>query len=127
MRRSLLTLLSVAWLACVILPASAAAQSRWLVPRSDRAVHLEILKPSFDDGEYTFTTFALFLSGRFAVRDNFVLVGELPFATVGVDFDDFDESESVTGNIYLGAEFGGTDSPIFGEFGVRLPLTKEAD
>jgi len=128
MRRSLLTLLSVAWLACVLLPASAAAQSPWLVPRSDRAVHLEILKPSFDDGDvYTFTTFALFLSGRFAVGDNFVLVGELPFATVGVDVDGFDESESAVGNIYLGAEFRGTDSPIFGEFGVRLPLTKDAD
>lgn len=129
MRRSLLTFLSVAWLACLVLPAGVNAQSPWLVPRSDRAVHLEILKPSFDEdwAEYTFTTFALFLSGRFAVGDNIVLVGELPFATVGVEVEGFDESESTVGNIYLGAEFGGTDSPAFGEFGVRLPLTKDTD
>lgn len=128
MRRSLLTLLSVAWLACVLLPASAAAQSLWLVPHSDRAVYLEILKPSFDDGDdFTFTTSALFLSGRFAVGDNMVLVGEVPFANAGVDVEDFDESESAVGNIYLGAEFRGTDSPVFGELGVRLPLTKDPD
>ncbi|KPK82059.1 MAG: hypothetical protein AMS25_04050 [Gemmatimonas sp. SM23_52] len=127
MRRSLLSLLSVAWLACVMSPASVAAQSPWLVPRSDQAVHLEILKPSFDDGpDFTFTTLALFLSGRLAVGENVVLVAEVPFANVGVG-DGFEESESAVGNIYLGAEFRGTDSPVFGEFGVRLPTTKDAD
>jgi len=127
MRRSLLSSLSVAWLAYALLPAGAAAQSPWLVPRSDRAVHLEILKPSFKDGdEFTFTTLGVFLSGRFAVGENIVLVGELPFANVGVG-DGIDESESAVGNIYLGAEFGGTGSRAFGEFGVRLPLMKEAD
>ena len=127
MRRSLSSSLSVAWLACALLPASAAAQSPWVVPRSDRAVYLEILKPSFKNGDkFTFTTLAVFLSGRFAVGENTVLVGELPFANVGVG-DGFEESESAVGNIYLGAEFGGAGSPAFGEFGVRLPLMRETD
>jgi hypothetical protein len=54
-------------------------------------------------------------------------VYELPFAHYGYDSEYSDESDNAIGNPYLGVEFYGEGSPIFGEIGLRLPLAPDFD
>ena len=105
------------------------AQSIWLDRSHDKTISLEILKPNFEgDDNTTFTTSTLFLSGRFAVTNNISVVGEIPFSHFGIESDFSNaESENAIGNPYLGIEIHGEDSPVFGEIGLRLPLTPGHD
>lgn len=105
------------------------AQSIWLDKGHDKTISLEILKPDFDgDDNTTFATSASFLSGRFRATNNIFLVGEIPFAHLGVDSDfGRDDSENTLGNPYFGIELHGNNSPLYGEIGVRLPLAPDTD
>jgi hypothetical protein len=102
----------------------AAQSSQWLDDRSDKYLALEILKPNFEgDVNTTFATQALFLSLRYALSPKVVLIADVPFANYGQD--GFTDTESTIGNPYIAIEARGEDSPVSGEFGIRLPLVSE--
>jgi hypothetical protein len=95
--------------------------SQWLDGRSEKPLALEILKPNFEgDVNTTFATQALFLSLRYALSPKVVLIADVPFAHYGMDGST--DTESSIGNPYIGIEARGEDSPVSGEFGIRLPL-----
>lgn len=108
---------------CVVVgagPSGLEAQSIWLEPQSDRAVYLEVLKPSFEGFDFSFFTTSWYWSVRWPLRGNILLVAEVPFSNASVE--DTDMSGTAFGNVYLGIEGGGSESPIVGEIGVRVPL-----
>jgi hypothetical protein len=95
--------------------------SLWLDGRTDKHLALEILKPNFEgDVNTTFATQALFLSLRYPLSPKVVLIADVPFAHYGMDGSP--ETESTIGNPYIGIEARGENSPVSGEFGIRLPL-----
>ncbi len=100
------------------------AQPIWLDQTQPRAIALEVLKPNQPRKDNTtFLSTTLFLSLRLGISNNLVLVGELPLAYVKQDFDNAPEnSETQIGNPYVGLELARGDSPIFFEFGARVPL-----
>ncbi len=125
MKHSILWLMSALVLGMVLalLPVSAAAQTIWLGPDQANNVTLEWLRPEFEDAEdLSFMTSGFFLSARFGINDQFRLVGDVPFGYFGTDIDDVD-SEIGIGNPYLGVEVGNLKSPVWGELGLRIPLT----
>jgi hypothetical protein len=90
---------------------TAFGQPIWLDRSADKAITLEILKPNFANGEgITFSTSAWFLNGRFEVGNTISLVGQIPFAIYGIDYNGFSESENAFGNIYAGLEIHGQNS-----------------
>jgi hypothetical protein len=115
--------LAALWLALVPLAGELEAQSLWLERQPNRALYLEILKPSFDDTDLTFLSATFFLSGRYAFNEKLALFGELPFANGGIE--NFGDSDFTVGNLYAGLEYGRLESGVFGEFGVRVPLASE--
>lgn len=120
------------------LTTSLPAQSIWLDNDKGNSIAVEILKPEFaqDDG-YTFLSSAIFVSGRYSLDENIVLVAELPFAhseyepniiaTVPFDYyyENYNNYETIIGNPYFGIEIRTEELPVFGEFGIRLPLSTE--
>jgi hypothetical protein len=119
---------AVVWVLVGAWPGELTAQSIWLEPHGERVVYLEILRPSFSDGdEVAFPTSAWYLATRIPVSDKVALVGELPFSYAKVEYELLDESQSGTtiGNIYAGLEFGGGESNVMGEFGIRVPLASD--
>jgi hypothetical protein len=117
----------------VVQPASNLySQSIWLEPIGDRVLYLEILKPSFDYGDYTFPTSVWFLSGRWRLDDKLWLVGELPFAVAEREQDPWfgsasGSSDASIGNPYAAVVLRGADMERYGDFGVRLPFPSEAN
>lgn len=112
------------------------AQFIWLDQMGDKALAIEILKPTFaGNDDVTFLSSAIFISGRFALREDLRLVAELPFAHARVDVVVLDfinpqpikesESETIIGNPYIGLELRKAGSPVFGELGVRIPITPD--
>ncbi|GEM_PF-4165535 len=119
----------------LILPAALAAQSFWLERSPGKTFLLEIFKPNISSGvyngvrypvDYSFETFALFLSLRWPMGSKYFLVAELPFAHAAFDtkidrafsFYRFNGHSNTIGNPYLGLERGSF------EIGLRLPLAK---
>mgnify|MGYP005725378233 CR=1 FL=1 len=91
---------------------------------------LEVIKPSFDEEELdaSFVTSSLMLSGRVSVTKYFGLVGEVPFSHFGLNFGEgFETTDNSLGNIYLGIELMGRNSPLFVEVGGRLPIASGLD
>jgi len=105
-------------LAALALPVALNAQPIWLDQSQPRAIALEVLKPKKENTKFLSST--LFLSLRLGISNNLVFVGELPFAYAGLKNPDL--SDSQLGNPYLGLELAREDSPIFFEFGARVPL-----
>lgn len=116
--------LTVAALSAVgFLPASAIAQSLWTDQRADKSLTLELLKPDFDGPDNTtFATSVAVMSLRLTVGPRVHFVGEVPFAHFGADVGFGGQSENGLGNPYLGLEVRSSDSRVFGEFGLRLPI-----
>ncbi len=97
-------------LGTTLAPGSVRCQSLWIPRDRDQSVLLEILKPGLEYiDEDTFTA-AFFLDGRFALGPNVFLVGEIPFSRFAGDYYFF---------------VRGSESPFFGELGVRLPTSDE--
>jgi hypothetical protein len=125
-------------LICILalVPALLPAQSIWLNQGHGGSVSLEILKPGFKiDKHEKFITSALFLSFRVPIADSSSLVLELPVANAAYEGYDIgyywypltvrEQSETAIGNPYIGLEMEGKDKAVFGEIGIRLPLTSE--
>jgi hypothetical protein len=105
-------------------PDHMSAQSIWTDRGSRDLVAVEFLKPNFEgDSPTTFMTSALFLTGRFSLKDNLALIGEFPFSHYG--YEDRDVSETGFGNPYIGLEFWGEGSHAFYELGIRIPTASE--
>jgi len=105
------------------------AQSLWIPRDRGGSVTLEALKPSLELVDQDFFSAALFLNVRAPIGGSTFLVAEVPYASFHGDFALFigssRVSESTAGNLYLGFEGSGSGSPLFGEFGVRLPTTEK--
>jgi hypothetical protein len=111
-----------------LLPISLPAQSLWLDRRHDKAIGMEVLRPNFTNDDDGVSGLALFLSLRAPLSNQLRFVGELPFVNSNFESSSFffeSGSQSTIGNPYLGLEIGRQNSPVFGEFGVRLPLASE--
>ena len=98
-----------------LVPQGLLAQAPWTERGSRPSIALEVQKPSFADGDFSFATGAAFLSAR-VPAGHIVLIGELPAAFGSIS----DASSTVIGNPYLGLETGGTE--VVGELGMRLPI-----
>lgn len=115
-------------------PSPAPAQSIWIDRGMDKAIFLEVLKPSPKGPDnLTFMTSTWFLSSRFPLTRGpmkVLMTAEIPFANGGTKTrtDPIDgliypgESQSTFGNPYLGVELKGENSPFSGEFGLRPPV-----
>ena len=112
----------------------AAAQSLWMTREGEQTIMLEMLRPSIEDVDQKFYSAAFFVSGRATVMSNVAVVAELPYANhkstqLGTDFNGFEivteTSSSTFGNPYLGIETRAASSPIFIEFGARIPLASD--
>ncbi len=114
---------------------SAGAQSVLLEPNNDAAIHLEALRPSVRDTDFSNTTFAFYLSGRVQVGGNLFLRAEVPFMNYkekpggyynpyGDYYRHYSEG-SQFGNLYLGLDVGNAHNGFQGEFGVRMPVVTE--
>jgi hypothetical protein len=114
---------------CTVLVAFSllSAQPLWLERSHKKTIDLEILKPDFEgEDNTTFATTCWFLTGQFPVSDKVRIIGEIPFSYYKSESEYFErEGENAFGNPYLGIELSGEDSPIFGEIGLRLPLTPD--
>jgi len=115
------------------------AQSNWLPQSSDNNISIEALRPSFKgDNNFSFASSVVFLCARFALRKNVFIIGELPFAhsnpeeikivdpaTGQTIFQIDPDAETMVGNPYVGFEFHKSDSRVFTEIGVQIPIATE--
>ena len=113
----------------IVLSMEVNGQYLWLDRSNNNSIAYEFLKPSFKNAEdMTFFTSAMFLSGRFVTSDKITIIGEIPFAIYGQDREQGENiSENAFGNPYVGIEVKGENSPVFGEFGIRLPFAPSED
>ncbi len=101
------------------------AQSTWMNRSADRSVSLEILKPSYVNGnDVTFTTSVIYLSTHIPINDHLRFIGEVPYSHFGAT-GAFSGSESSIGNPFVGVDYRNKDSDVSYEFGLRLPLASD--
>jgi hypothetical protein len=108
------------------------AQSIWLDRSHEKTIVLEIQKPDFDgEDQTTFMTTSWFLYGRFPLSTNVNMVAEIPFSHYKLDAETYyfmeNEGQSAFGNPYVGFEFYNEKKTVFGEIGLRLPMTPKED
>jgi len=110
-------------LSSAVLPLPLTAQEPWTANVPRRGVALDFLRPKFQGGGTSLTSFAVFLSGRAPMGDKTAIRFELPFARGSTDFGG---SSSSLGNPYVGVETGGATGLAY-EMGVRGPLASEGE
>jgi hypothetical protein len=109
-----------------------AAQSIWIPRDRDLSVTLEAVRPNLEDtNEAAFST-AMALTGRVPIGSRLWFVGEVPYVRIGASatkpspdpyaYSYTPDEGGTIGNPYLGLEFHSA-GPVFGEFGIRPPLT----
>jgi len=114
----------------------AAAQEMWLGPTgSAGSFSIELLRPSFRNGEYgqapsqSLASGALFATLRIPVRSDLRVILEVPAARGAFDaqsqYDIPAQSGFSLGNPYLGVETGTLGSAFSVEGGVRIPIVGE--
>ena len=118
----------------ILLPAMLSAQSRWVDYGQDRnLLSVEIIKPlrnikqivhSTDiEPDFTNLTGTIFLTGKYAVGNNFVLVADI--SIVHAELVDDDNPNTIIGNPYIGAEYYLPETPLFFELGMRIPVVPD--
>ncbi|UCC43150.1 MAG: hypothetical protein JSU65_08340 [Candidatus Zixiibacteriota bacterium] len=112
------------------------AQPVWLLPEEDRAAFtLEILKPTLQ-GYYKegikFSSSVWFIGARIPVSRQSALVFEIPFSHYDEDrSEDYPyyyweyKAQNMIGNVFMGVEFGSSQSGVFGRIGVRPPTAPD--
>ncbi len=102
------------------------AQQLWTDPGEGNSLDLELLKPFKSDslfGGFTNVSGAIFLTGRYALKEQIILIGELSLVHGEIMNEDYEnDAETVMGNPYVGAEFHIKESPLFLETGIRIPI-----
>ncbi len=117
---------------------SARAQSIFLEPNTEGGIHLEALRPSFDNVNLNNTSFSFYLSARIEVGRDLQLRAELPYITfkeddpryyydpyVGYYYYQSPGSGDSFGNPYLGLDFGKSNNGFQGEVGFRMPVAQD--
>jgi len=88
---------------CLLFPAKLSAQSLWLDGAEGNSLSMEILKPNKSDSLFTGFTApsgTIFLSGRYAVMKNLLLVGEISIVHGELEKESFiNEAATVVGNL----------------------------
>jgi hypothetical protein len=114
---------------CLLFPAKLSAQSLWLDGAEDNSLYMEILMPHKSDSldlGFTAPSGTIFLTGRYSVKENIILVGEISIVHGEMEDDSWsNDAATAFGNPYLGAEFHLTESPLFFEVGFRIPIMPE--
>ncbi|HMS34106.1 MAG TPA: hypothetical protein PKC91_08465 [Ignavibacteria bacterium] len=109
------------------------AQSVWYGREKANLIALEINKPvtpSINAGRHTIPGLSpgsgsIFLSGRYSLKKNknITFVSDIPLSHGYLDdTTNLNGSEWAFGNPYIGAEFDITESPVYFQLGLRLPL-----
>ncbi len=135
---TVLAILLVAFAGLTLETGSARAQSIFLEPNSGGGIHLEALRPSFENLNLGNTSFAFYLSGRVVVGQNLRLKAELPFIYFKEDEGEYyydqngffvqpPKSGESFGNPYVGLEFGEPEKGFQGEVGFRVPVVQNSD
>lgn len=121
--------IAIATLLLLATASAALSQSIWLPPSKGNSVSLEAFKADWagDNAIVTLTSSVWFLTGRYQANTTITFIGELPLShfnlkSVGSISPD---AENVIGNPYLGILVEPENSWVTGEFGVRLPSTKD--
>lgn len=105
----------------------AGAQSIFLEPNTGPSLHLEALRPSVGSVDFSFFSYAFYLSGRVKIGETAQLRFEIPYASYKLENSLFTETgRSSFGNPYVGAEFGPRDRGVQGEVGIRLPVMSDS-
>lgn len=112
---------------------SVQAQSIFLEPNNNPAVHLEALRPGFGGIDLSETTFALYLSGRISLGEMLQLRAEVPYMTFQADYNNYygngytysTATKNAFGNPYVGLDAGNLERGFHGEFGFRVPVVKD--
>jgi hypothetical protein len=140
--------LAVALLAVTLgFPCAVAAQSIWLDGQSRKDITLEFYQPQFKTEEWSgyywkewrkLSGLAFFLTYRFPVSQDLILVAELPFAhggcNYGYSYEDpywgsYERSgkffDDALGNPYIGIKSRSENSGLFFELGARIPILGE--
>jgi hypothetical protein len=119
----------------MLFPAMLSAQSRWVDYGQQRnLLSAEIIKPvrqidqlpnSTDfQSDFTNLSGAIFLTGKYAVGNNFVLVADISMVHAGLEGDE-NSPQTIMGNPYIGAEYYLPETPLFFELGMRIPVVPE--
>lgn len=99
-----------------------ATQMPWTAGLPQHGASLDLLRPKFEGGGTSLTSFAVFASARMPLGGSTLRV-ELPFARLSTTSG---TSSSSFGNPYIGLEFGG-DKRVSYEVGMRGPLASETE
>ena len=135
-RRILLGVVTLALTLPSLSAVPASGQPYWM-PREEAGgpvLMFEFLRPNVESIDRSFLSSTYFLSARVPASSTVSLVGELPYSNFkatleGTDINgnpvSIEESGSTIGKPYVGLELSSSDSPVFGELGVRVPLVNE--
>lgn len=111
-------------------PGLARSQSLWLERDHVTTIRVEAHHVDIEYPDEKLLTGVAFLNVRHELTSKASIVGELPYARYETAHEEFvpqGHSESSIGNPYLGVEISGSDSPFFGEIGVRAPVMSDQD
>ncbi len=113
-------------IAVMLLSGMLSAQTLWTDHGSDNSLSVELLKPFKSDSistGFTGSSGTIFITGRYALNEHIVLVGEVSVVHGDLEHEDFtNEAGTSMGNPYLGAEFHLAETPLFIETGFRIPV-----
>jgi hypothetical protein len=131
LRQTVILLISL-----LLFPVMLSAQSAWVDDGQERSfLSIEIIKPLRNgDSLYgsllpRYATFSgsIFLTGRYDVGKNFVLAADISIANGKLEGEKsaFNGPETILGNPYIGAEYYLSETPLFFELGMRIPVVPE--
>ncbi|PLX33279.1 MAG: hypothetical protein C0600_00760 [Ignavibacteria bacterium] len=119
MRHLTAAIIAITFLAAV--PVS--AQPIWLGDGEDHALTIEWHKPIFDDDDRVgFMMSTIILGYRSRTSENLTIVLDLPMSNYEYEGH---TGQFLLGNPYVGLAFGNKNSELYGDVGVRLPITDD--
>lgn len=115
------------FIAIFVVAFSSYGQSVWNeTARNSSKAGVELMIPSFENSDNTdFPTTAALLYGEFLIGDGAGIKIDVPLSNASFSNSFFDESETATGNPYMGLVFYLDNTAIDLELGVRLPLAPD--
>ena len=138
-RLTIALLLGFTFATILAIAPQARAQSLWLPRDSKHAVMLEMLRPNVEGINGDVFSAAYFLGGRSCLGDRVAIAWEIPFVHYdgayanGYYYPYYPYGQlagvpqSAAGNPYVGIETRSARTPLFMEFGFRLPLASQEE
>jgi hypothetical protein len=116
----------LAGLAALLLASTLTGQSLWVFPEGARVLFVEYLHPDLDFADDRPLTGVAFLGGRFALTDRVALQLELPVVHLDVAAGPgLGASATRVGNPYVGGRFRFSQSAVWIDAGVRIPIGED--